>query len=340
MNQLPLQDGTFDVVGLGNAIVDVLAHTTDAFLAEHGMAKGAMTLIAADRALEIYHLLENSVECSGGSAANTMVGLASLGGSSAYVGKVRDDGLGKLFREDIRAAGVTFDTPSAGVGPPTGRSLVLVTPDAQRTMNTYLGASATLGPEDLDAAMIEKARITYLEGYLWDPAPAKQAFLKATQIAHAAGRKVALSLSDPFCVERHRGEFRDLVAGPVDFLLANEAEVISLYETAGFDEAVERLREDCEVAAVTRGAQGSVIVSGAETVRVEAEPVQAVVDTTGAGDLFAGGFLLGVSRGLDLATCGKLGSLASAEIISHFGARPEASLKELARERAGFSLDS
>ena len=333
-----MQDARFDVVGLGNAIVDVLAHTNDAFLAEHGMAKGAMTLIEADRALDIYHLMEGCVECSGGSAANTMVGLASLGGNAVYVGKVRDDRLGDLFRQDIRAAGVIFDTPSATDGPPTGRSLVLVTPDAQRTMNTFLGSSATLGPDDVDAAVIEAARITYLEGYLWDPEPAKQAFLKAAQIAHKAGRKVALSLSDPFCVERHRAEFRDLVAGHVDLLLANETEVISLYETAGFDDALEQLRENCEVAAVTLGAQGSVIVSGAELVRVEAEPVESVVDTTGAGDLFAGGFLLGISRGLDLETCGRLGSLAAAEIIGHFGARPEASLKELVRERAGFTL--
>jgi len=318
-----MQDGRFDVVGLGNAIVDVLAHTNDAFLAEHGMAKGAMTLIEADRALEIYHLMEGCVECSGGSAANTMAGLASLGGDGAYIGKVRDDRLGELFRRDIRATGVVFDTPPAADSPPTARSLILVTPDAQRTMNTYLGASATLGPEDVDTAMIEGARITYLEGYLWDPEPAKQAFLVAAKVAHAAGRKVALSLSDPFCVERHRAEFRDLVAGHVDLLLANESEVISLYQTADFDEALERLREDCEVAAVTRGAQGSVLVSGDELVLVEAEPVKSVVDTTGAGDLFAAGFLLGVSRGSDLETCGRLGSLAAAEIISHFGARPE-----------------
>jgi sugar/nucleoside kinase (ribokinase family) len=328
----------FDVVGLGNAIVDVLAHTNDAFLAEHGMTKGAMALVEADRALEIYHRMESSVECSGGSAANTLVGLASLGGEGAYVGKVRDDGLGQVFRRDIQAAGVQFETPAATEGPPTGRCLILVTPDAQRTMNTYLGASATLGPEDVDAELIGQARIVFLEGYLWDPEPAKAAFLEAARLAHQAGRKVALSLSDPFCVERHRGEFRELVDGHVDVLLANEAEVLSLYETSGFDEALARLRAACQVAAVTRGAQGSVVISGERLVRVEAQPVESVVDTTGAGDLFASGFLLGISRGLDLEDCGRLGSLAAAEIISHFGARPQTSLKSLARERLGVRL--
>jgi sugar/nucleoside kinase (ribokinase family) len=334
-----MHDARIDVVGLGNAIVDVLSHTNEAFLAVHGMAKGAMTLVEADRALEIYRLMEGCVECSGGSAANTMVVLASLGGDAAYVGKVRDDGLGQVFRRDIRAAGVAFDTPPASSGPPTGRCLILVTPDAQRTMNTYLGASATLNSDDVDPAVIESARITFLEGYLWDPEPAKQAFLEAAKIAHAAGRKVALSLSDPFCVLRHRAEFRDLVEGHVDVLLANEEEVLSLYDAPGFDEALARLRGSCEVAAVTRGARGSVLVSGEESLRVEAAPVESVVDTTGAGDAFAGGFLLGISRGLELEACARLGSLAAAEIIGHFGARPETSLKTLARERLGFALD-
>jgi len=327
-----------DVVGLGNAIVDVLAHTRDEFLIEQGMIKGAMGLIDADRAVEIYRLIGGGVECSGGSAANTMAGIASLGGSGAYIGKVRDDELGQVFRREIRAAGVKFDTDPAEIGPATARSLILVTPDAQRTMNTFLGASATLSPDDVDSAVIEDARITFLEGYLWDPEPAKKAFLRAAGFAHAADRKVALSLSDPFCVERHRDEFRGLVAGHVDILLANEAEVISLYESPDFDTALAQLREDCDVAAVTRGAAGAVIVSGEGVVRVEAEPVKSVVDTTGAGDLFASGFLLGVSRGLDPETCGRLGGIAAAEIIGHFGARPEVSLKDLVAERLGSVL--
>jgi sugar/nucleoside kinase (ribokinase family) len=322
-------DRTLDVVGIGNAIVDVLANVSDGFLARHGLAKGVMTLIDADRAVELHREMENRVECSGGSAANTVAGIASLGGSAAYVGMVRDDPLGDVFRRDIRAAGVEFETAPAEEGPPTGRCLVLVTPDAQRTMQTFLGASATLAPGDVDEETIARARITYLEGYLWDPPPAKQAFLRAAEVAHAAGRKVALSLSDAFCVERHRAEFRDLLGEHVDVLLANESEVLSLYETADLDDALDRLRADCETAAVTRGAAGSVVLSGGRTLSVEADPVEGVVDTTGAGDLFASGFLFGLTRGESPERCGRIGSLAAAEIIGHFGARPETSLAGL-----------
>ncbi len=317
------------VVGIGNAIVDVLGHTDGETLERFGLAKGSMTLITAERALELHAQMESRVECSGGSAANTLVGLASMGGSAAYIGKVRDDALGEIFRRDIRAAAVSFDTPAATTGPPTGRCLIFVTADAQRTMQTLLGASATLGPDDVDPATIERAGITFLEGYLWDPEPAKQAFLRAAEIAHAAGRRVALTLSDPFCVERHREEFRDLVNNHVDVLFANEAEVLSLYQTNDLDGALAALRGRCEIAAVTRSKDGSVILCGDDVIRVEAEPVDEVVDTTGAGDLYAAGFLFGLSEGRDPATCGRLGSIAAAEIISHFGARPESSLADL-----------
>ena len=318
-----------DVLGIGNAIVDVLAHTDDAFLADHGMAKGSMTLIDSDRVVSLYRGLGETVQCSGGSAANTMVGLASLGAEVAYVGKVRDDPVGSLFIDDIRNAGVDFRTPPAHDGPSTGRCLVLVTPDAQRTMQTFLGASATLAPDDIHEAMVAPAAITYLEGYLFDPAPAKAAFRKAAEIAHSAGRRVALSLSDPSCVDRHRAEFVDLVKHHVDVLFANDEEIVSLYETGSFEEAVDRLGGQCEVAALTRGAAGSLIVSRGERVEVPAVTVDAVVDTTGAGDLFAAGFLFGLTRGRDLAECGRLGSVAAGEAISHFGARPRTSLSEL-----------
>lgn len=323
----------FAVVGIGNAIVDVLAHTDDEFLSRFDLAKGSMTLIDAEKAMELHARMESRVECSGGSAANTMAGLAALGGDAAYIGKVRDDLLGQVFRDDIRATGVAFDTSSATVGPPTGRCLIFVTPDAQRTMQTLLGASATLGPEDIDEKTIEGAGITFLEGYLWDPEPAKQAFLHAAEIAHAAGGRVALSLSDAFCVKRHRDEFRDLVDNHVDILFANEAELISLYQTRGLDNALTTLRGRCEIAAVTCGAEGSLVVNDERVIHVPAEPVSKVVDTTGAGDLYAAGFLFGLSREMPPATCGRIGGIAAAEIISHFGARPERQLTELLADK-------
>ena len=330
MNESPPGTGR-EVVGLGNAIVDVLAHTDDAFLEEHGLTKGAMTLVGADQAERLYGLVSDTVECSGGSAANTMVGLVSLGSRAGYIGKVRDDHLGAVFTRDIRAAGVAFDTEPAGAGPATGQCLVLVSPDAQRTMLTFLGASASLAPADVDPAVIRSAKVTYLEGYLWDPPPAKQAFLKAAELAHAADRLVALSLSDPFCVDRHRKEFLDLVEHHVDVLFANEDEVVSLYQASGFGEAVAQLRGRCRWAALTRGAAGAVVLHGDASVEVPAEPVDEVVDTTGAGDLFAAGFLHGLTRGADAATCARLGAIAAAEAISHFGARPERDLEHLTR---------
>jgi sugar/nucleoside kinase (ribokinase family) len=318
-----------DVVGLGNAIVDVLAHTDDGFLAEHGLTKGAMTLVDADQAARLYGLVSDTVECSGGSAANTMVGLVSLGSCAGYIGKVRDDDLGAIFTREIRAAGVAFDTEPARSGPATARSLVLVSPDAQRTMLTFLGASASLSPADVDPAVIRSAKVTYLEGYLWDPPAAKEAFLKAAELAHSADRLVALSLSDAFCVERHRTEFLDLVEHHIDILFANEHELVSLYEVSGFDAAVAQLKGRCRWAALTRGAAGAVVLHGDATVEVPAEPVPDVLDTTGAGDLFAAGFLHGLTRGVDAATCARLGAIAAAEVISHFGARPEKDLERL-----------
>lgn len=321
-----------DVVGIGNAIVDVIAHADDAFLARQGLAKGTMTLVDERRAESLYAEMGPGIESSGGSAGNTMAGLASLGGRGAYVGKVRDDQLGTVFRHDITAMGVRFSTPAATSGPSTARCLVLVTPDAQRTMNTYLGACVGLGPEDIDEAEIAAAHVTYLEGYLFDPPHAKEAFRKAARAAHAAGRKVALTLSDPFCVERHRAEFRELVQHHVDLLFANEAEILSLFETDSFAEAARQVRGMCEVAALTRSEKGSVVVAAHETHEIPAMKPEKLVDTTGAGDLYASGFLYGFTRGRDLAVCGRLGSLCAAEVISHFGARPEAPLARLAAD--------
>ncbi len=320
-----------DVLGIGNAIVNVLAHADEAFLAEHDLPKGAMTLIDAERADLLYARMGPGVEVSGGSCANTVAGAASLGSRVAYVGKVRDDDLGRIFAHDIRAAGVAFDTPPADDGPGTARCLILVTGDAQRTMCTYLGASAELGPEDVDTALAARAAVTYLEGYLWDPPRAKDAFRVAMAAAKGAGRRVALTLSDPFCVERHRDEFRQLVDGDVDVLFANERELTALYETSSLETAVAAVRGRCEIAVVTRSERGSVVVTDGELHEVPAARVDRVVDTTGAGDLYAAGFLHGLTRGLPLPDCARLGGVAAAEVISHFGARPEADLGALAR---------
>jgi sugar/nucleoside kinase (ribokinase family) len=324
---------SLDVVGIGNAIVDVIAHADEHFLAREGLVKGTMALIDAARADTLYSRMAPGLEMSGGSAGNTMAGLASLGGTGAYIGKIRDDQLGAVFRHDITASGVRFTTPAATTGPATARCLVLVTPDAQRTMSTFLGACVGLGPEDIDAVAITAAQVTYLEGYLFDPPRAKEAFRRAATLAHEAGRKVALSLSDPFCVERHRAEFLALVEHHVDILFANEAEIGALFQ-CGFDDAVQRVRGLCEVAALTRSARGSLVVTAAATHAVAAPAVTRVVDTTGAGDLYASGFLFGLTHGRALAECGGLGSLCAAEIIGHFGARPETPLRELV-ERAG-----
>jgi sugar/nucleoside kinase (ribokinase family) len=323
----------YDVLGIGNAIVDVIARAEEDFLRAQGMRKGTMALIDAARAEAIYEAMGPAVETSGGSAANTIVGLASLGGRAAFIGKVKADGLGQAFAHDIRAAGVAFTTAPAADGPPTGRCYVLVTPDGERTMNTFLGAAQDLHPHDIDADMIAASAVTYLEGYLWDPKHAKDAFLKAAKIAHDAGRKVALTLSDAFCVDRWRDEFLQLMrSGTVDLIFANEAELQSLYQSSDFDAAVVALRADIAIAAVTRSEKGCLVIGPDGTEAVPAFPVDRVVDTTGAGDLFAAGFLSGLARGADDRTCGRLGALAAAEVIQHLGARPETSLKELARE--------
>jgi sugar/nucleoside kinase (ribokinase family) len=323
----------YDVLGIGNAIVDVLARTEDDFLLKHGMRKGGMALIDEARAQAIYDAMGSAVEMSGGSAANTIVGLSSLGARAAFVGKTKDDQLGRAYRHDIRAAGVNFATKAAVVGPSTGRCYVLVTPDGERTMNTYLGAAQDLHPDDIDAETIAASAIVYLEGYLWDPKNAKDAFLKAAKIAHEGGRKVALTLSDAFCVDRWRDEFLQLMRSrTVDLIFANEAELQSLYQTSDFDTAMKALRADVDVAVVTRSEKGCLVVSPDGTKAVPAFPVDRVVDTTGAGDLFAAGFLSGLARGADDQTCGRLGAMAAAEVIQHMGARPETSLKDMARD--------
>lgn len=319
----------YDVVGIGNAIVDVIARADESFLAQEALTKGSMALIDADQAETLYARMGAALECSGGSAANTIAGVAALGGKAAFIGRTRNDQLGSVFAHDIRALGVEFRTAHAVSGPPTARCLVLVTPDAQRTMCTYLGACIDLGPEDIDPALIKSAKVLYLEGYLWDPARAKEAFLAAMRLARENGTKVALSLSDSFCVDRYRDEFLDLVKNHVDILFANEAEICALYQTARFEEAAERVRADCEIAALTRSANGSVIVSGDQTHAIPAHPVDEVIDTTGAGDLYSAGFLFGYTRGRSLKDCGRLGGLAAAEIISHIGARPAVSLVTL-----------
>jgi sugar/nucleoside kinase (ribokinase family) len=325
-----MDERRYDVVGIGNAIVDVITHADDDFVAGHGLRKGAMTLVDEERAEALYAAMGAGIEASGGSAANTMAGVASFGGRAAYIGKVRDDVLGKVFAHDIRATGVAYDVPPGLAGPPTARCLIVVTPDAQRTMNTFLGISALLGPDDVDEDVVASASITYCEGYLWDVEVAKQAMRKAMAIAHEAGNRVAFALSDGFCVDRHRPEFLDLVEHSVDVLFANEAEICSLYEVDRFDEALARVRGHCRLACLTRSEKGSVLVTADEVHVVPAHPVDPVVDSTGAGDLYAAGVLHGLTRGLDLETCGRLGSLAAAEVISHLGARPQVPLRDLA----------
>ncbi len=328
-----MTDAKYDVLGIGNAIFDVLVKADEAFLAAHGMAKGGMALIDEPRAVSIYRDMGPATEMSGGSAANTIVGVASLGARAAYVGKVKDDQIGRLYTHDIRAAGVAFDTRPASDGPATGCSYILVTDDGERTMNTYLGAAQELTPADIDAGQIAASKIVYLEGYLWDPKSAKEAFVKASTIAHDAGREVALTLSDAFCVDRYRGEFLDLMRnGTVDLIFANEAELHSLYQTSDFDTALKQLRDDAKLGVVTRSEKGCVVASRDGVIAVPAFPIDRIVDTTGAGDLFAAGFLFGVVRGAGFENAGRLGALAAAEVIQHIGARPQVSLKELAKQ--------
>ena len=323
----------YDVLGIGNAIFDVLVHTDDAFLANQGMTKGAMTLIDEARAAAIYSAMGPAVEISGGSAANTIVGLANFGARAAYVGKVKDDQIGRMYSHDIRAAHVAFTTPAATDGPATGCSYILVTPDGERTMNTYLGAAQNLRPGDVDPEQVAASSYIYLEGYLWDPADAKNAFVKAADIAHGAGRSVALTLSDAFCVGRYRGEFLDLMRNKtVDLVFANEAELLSLYESSDVDAALAQVRKDAALAVVTRSEKGCVVATKEKVTAVPAFPVASIVDTTGAGDLFAAGFMFGLVRGASHEVAGRLGALAAAEIIQHIGARPQVSLKDLAKQ--------
>jgi sugar/nucleoside kinase (ribokinase family) len=323
-------DALIDVTGIGNAIVDVLAQASDGSLAELGLHKGTMALIDGARADALYAGMGQGIEMSGGSVANSMAGIASLGGRAAYIGKVADDQLGEVFSHDIRAVGVRFETSKArSQDTSTARCLIMVTPDAQRTMSTFLGACLQLGPDDIDERLIAGSKVVYMEGYLWDPPAAKEAFLKAASIARRAGRKTALSLSDPFCVERHRSELVELVHEHIDILFANEHEACALYQVERVEQALEQLRGRCEIAAVTLSERGSLVLAGDQTYAAGVTRVDRVVDTTGAGDLYAAGFLYGYTTGRPPELCAKLGALCAAEVISHYGARPETSLRTL-----------
>jgi len=328
-----MADSAYDVVGIGNAIVDIIARCDDAFLSKHDLAKGFMRLVDAEAATRLYAAMGPATERSGGSAANTIAGLASFGAKTGFIGRVAADQFGGIFHHDIRSLGVAYDTAPATDGGPTARCLILVTPDGERTMNTFLGASVDFAPADLDQDMLAAAKIVYLEGYLFDRPEAKAAFRLAAKLAKAAGAKVGLTLSDPFCVDRHRDDFRELVRDGADIVFANEKEITALYEVNSFEQAADAALQDCEMAVLTRSEQGSVIVAKGETIVIPAEPVGQVVDLTGAGDLYAAGFLFGLTRDLPLPACGRLGSLAAAEVIGHIGARPETSLRKLAEAR-------
>ncbi len=321
-----------DILAIGNALVDVIATAEPAFLSAHAIPKGSMRLIAADEAERLYALMGSGREVSGGSAANTVAGIAAMGGAPAFIGRVAADQLGEVFAHDIRAAGVAFDVPAMVDGPPTGRCLIVVTPDGDRTMSTYLGACQEVGETDIDAGTVAAAKILYLEGYLWDPPLPRAAMRKAISVARASGTKVAFTLSDVFCVVNHRDDFRALLA-EVDVMFGNEAEVLSLYQTTDLNAAMTELARHAAVSVVTRSAHGAVVVAGGERIEVPAEPVARVVDTTGAGDLFAAGFLHGLAQGRALADCARMGGIAAAEIISHYGARSEADLKALIAAR-------
>ena len=326
---------TLDVVGIGNAIVDVIVQAEESFLDDHGLTKGTMALVDEGVAESLYASVGPGLETSGGSAANTLAGIAQLGGRAAFIGRVRDDQLGAIFAHDIRSVGARFETPPAVEGPATARCLILVTPDAQRTMCTYLGASVGLDPRDLDLDLVRQARVLYLEGYLWDSDEAKQAFLAAAEVARASGGEVALSLSDAFCVDRHRESFQELVDGHVDLLFANEMEITSLYRVDRFEEAAAEVRGRCRVAALTRSEQGSVLLRGEETLTIPPYRLGELVDTTGAGDLYAAGFLHGYTRGESLERCGRLGSLCAGQVVTQLGPRPHASLPELVAQHLG-----
>lgn len=323
----------FDVLCIGNAIVDIIARTDDKFLLDNGIIKGAMNLIDAERADLLYGRMGPAVETSGGCAGNTAAGVASFGGRAAFFGKVAEDHLGRLYRHDIRAQGVAFDTRPLQGPPPTARSMIFVTEDGERSMNTYLGACVELGPEDIESSKVAASQVTYVEGYLWDPPRAKEAIVATAAIAHASGREMAMTLSDSFCVDRYRSEFLDLMrSGRIDIVFANEAEVKSLYQTSSFETALDMLRTDCRLAAVTRSEKGSVVVTRDETIAVPAMEIDELVDTTGAGDLYAAGFLFGYTQGRTLEDCARLGSLAAAIVIQQIGPRPMASLRDAAAQ--------
>jgi len=323
----------FDVLTIGNAIVDIIARCDDQFLIDNAITKGAMNLIDAERAELLYSLMGPAHEASGGSAGNTAAGIANFGGKAAYFGKVAEDQLGQIFTHDIRAQGVHYQTKPEGTFPPTARSMIFVTDDSERSMNTYLGACVELGPEHVEEEVVAESKVTYFEGYLWDPPRAKEAIVNAAKIAHAHGREVSMTLSDSFCVGRYRDEFLELMrSGTVDIVFANKAEALSLYETEDFDLALEKLSADCKLAAVTMSEEGAVIVNGAERVRVEALKLTELVDTTGAGDLFAAGFLFGYTQDRSLEDCGKLGCLAAGIVIQQIGPRPLGSLKDAASQ--------
>ena len=320
----------FDIVAIGNAIVDILVNMDDDFLKKHSMPKGIMTLIDADTAETIYrHLAQKGVECSGGSAANTVVGMAFLGAKPAFIGKVANDKLGEVFGQDLTKSGVFFTTPRLEGGEPTARCMVIVTPDAQRTMNTYLGACSQLSRHDIDEDLIRKSGIVYMEGYLWDRPEAKEALTYAAELAHKYDRKASLTLSDAFCVNRHRDSFFKLISDGVDILFCNEDEINSLFNSTDSEESFKKCRDLCEIVVVTRGEKGAVAVCGKDRYEVPAAPIDRVIDTTGAGDAFAAGFLTGLTRQKNVPDCLQMGALAAAEIISHYGARPETSINEL-----------
>ena len=321
----------YDVLTVGNAIVDIIARCEDDFLVDNRIIKGAMNLIDAERAALLYERMGPAIEASGGSAGNTAAGVASLGGKAAYFGKVSSDHLGTIFTHDIRAQGVAFDTRPLDGEPPTARSMIFVTPDGERSMNTYLGACVELGPEDVESSKVAETKVTYFEGYLWDPPRAKEAIRLCAKVAHDNGREVAMTLSDSFCVDRYRDEFLDLMrSGTVDIVFANDHELKSLYQTSDFDAAVAAIRDDCKLAAVTRSELGSLIVSGSQTVEVKAIELENLVDTTGAGDLYAAGFLHGYTQGKPLQTCGDFGSLAAGLVIQQIGPRPLQDLNQAA----------